>query len=129
MVWPPVPPPNTRSDTTARPTNLANDINLTSEAITEITDRLNDLPVFAQWGEIEVFGSGLATYNTATLTFPEPFGAKPIVLLTIQGSLSRHAVESGSETTTTCEIGVWRSSADGNPVTRRVAWLAIGVRP
>lgn len=44
MAWPPVPPPNTRSNTTPRPTNLANDINLTSEAITELTARANDSP-------------------------------------------------------------------------------------
>ena len=126
MAWPPVPPPNTRSNTTPRPTNLANDINLTSDAITEITDRLNDLPVFVQYGTISVPASG-TIYNAADLTYPEPFGATPITVCTVAGSASRHSVETGANTSTGCQVGVWQAQG-GEPFTRTVHWVAIGVR-
>ncbi len=126
MAWPPVPPPNTRSNTTPRPTNLANDINLTSDAITEIIDRLNDLPVFMQYGSISVPESGGA-YNFTQLTYAEPFGATPITVCTVAGSAARYLVETGNNTATGCQIGVWR--AEGLiPTVRTVHWVSIGLR-
>lgn len=119
MAWPPTIPPATRTNATPQLANHISDHNLTSLALTELTDRLKRF----------VWGSQSLTTDAAgdmALVFPAPFTAAPIVFGMLSTTNGNYLVVS-NRTTTGCTFRLYGNTGVAGPgLSRTVMWLAIG---
>lgn len=104
--------------------NLDDGDTITETWVAAVTDQLNELPTKVQSGETTLaFTAGLGT-----LTFPEAFGAAPVVVANAYytAGTSEFVVSITARTATTVTFAAYRSGTAWT-TNLTVSWIAHGV--
>lgn len=83
MAWPPPLPPATRSNSTPQLNDHADDHNVTAAALADIVSEFQSALADLRVETGALTGVTLDTSGDFAVTFPEPFGSVPVVMVSV----------------------------------------------